>query len=101
MIICHYKKTPIAFSPDAISDCINYYTKHKSYINTNFKNADIIQYHNKYFSIEDKIKYKIDTKNISLIPSFILYHSFSGIVHNYSKIKPRHKSIYYIIIRIT
>ena len=96
MIICHYKKTPIAFAPEAISDCINQYTDHTSYVNENFQEADIIQYHNKYFSINHKLKYKIDERSIPSVPSFILYHSFPKIVHNYSSIKVRNKFIYYI-----
>ena len=97
MNIVHYKKTPIAFSPEAISECINQYTKHESYVNEKFNDADIIQYHNKYLSIKDKLSYGIDEKNITAKSSFILYHSFSGIVHNYSNIKPRNKLIRHIL----
>jgi len=97
MIICHYKRTPIAFAPDAISECINNYTEHSSYVNSNFNKADIIQYHNQYISIKDKLKYEIDEKYLISIPSFILYHSFPQIVHNYSHLKFRNKFIYYLL----
>ena len=94
MKITHYKRTPIAWAPDAISDCINKYTNHESYINENFKNADIIHYHNKYINIPDVKKYDINIKQIIKKPSFILYHSFPEIVHNYSNIVPIRQFIY-------
>ena len=39
MKISHYKRTPIALAPDELSDCINKYTNHESYINQNFNQA--------------------------------------------------------------
>ena len=64
MIICHYKKTPIAWSPDAISDCINKYTEHESYLNEKFEHGDIINYHNKYINASDAKKLNINFHNI-------------------------------------
>ena len=86
MIICHYKKTPIAWSPDAISDCINKYTEHESYLNEKFECGDIINYHNKYISPSNAKKMNINFNNIIKKPACILYHSFPEIVDNYSRI---------------
>ena len=42
MKIAHYKKTPIALAPDELSDCINKYTEHESYINEKFNDISIV-----------------------------------------------------------
>jgi hypothetical protein len=74
MIIAHFKNTPIANAPEAVSEVINKYTEHKSYVlgysysgvglkadtdivhqhnlnNFNFKNK-VIQYHSEPFRVD-------------------------------------------------
>jgi len=86
MKIAHYKKTPIALAPDELSDCINKYTEHESYINEKFNECDIIQYHNRYIYFTHLWKYNINKKKLIKKPSFILYHSFPEITDNYKNI---------------
>ena len=86
MIISHYKKTPIALAPDELSNCINKYTEHESFVNENFNKCDIIQYHNRYIYITHLWKYEIDKRNLIKKPSFILYHSFPEITDNYKDV---------------
>jgi|694.fasta_scaffold128945_3 hypothetical protein len=81
MIIAHFKETPIAHAPEAISDVINKYTDHKSYVfgygypnkklipktdilhlhnkdrNYNF-NKKVIQYHSEPFRVTLDVKTK-------------------------------------------
>ncbi len=54
MIIAHYKPTPIAQAPEAISDIINKYTEHRSYVlgysypnRLITPNTDIVHHHNR------------------------------------------------------
>ena len=86
MKIAHYKKTPIALAPDELSDCINKYTKHESFVNENFNECDVIQYHNRYIYITHLSKYNINKNNLIKKPSFILYHSFPEITDNYKDV---------------
>ena len=86
MIISHYKRSPIAWAPDILSDCINKYTNHQSYVNQKFDSSDIIHYHNKYIKFIDLKLLNINIKDVINKPSFILYHSFPEIVDNYNKI---------------
>lgn len=53
MIIAHYKQTPIARAPEAISDIINKYSEHSSFVfghgypkTNDFKKSDIVHQHN-------------------------------------------------------
>ena len=86
MKIAHYKKTPIALAPDELSNCINKYTEHESFVNENFNECDIIQYHNRYIKYLDLVKMKINRKILLEKPSFILYHSFPEITDNYNEV---------------
>ena len=68
MLIAHYKQTPIAQAPEAISEIINRYTDHNSYVfgySYPDKSVDcsssLVHSHNRIFD--------------STFPSIILYHS--------------------------
>ena len=80
MIICHYKKTPIAFSPEAISECINQYTKHKSYVNENFNNADRSKDREIFYRYCDSSKFQ---KLLKWKPKVSLQEGIKGILKNF------------------
>ena len=65
MHIIHYKVTPCAYAPDAISDAINYYTPHTSEVVIHHKllpgRADVVHFHNRCLPVD--------------VPSLIQYHS--------------------------
>lgn len=86
MIISHYKRTPLALAPDVLSECINKYTNHTSYVNDKFQHCDIIQYHNRYFKFNEMKKQSLMKKIILAKPSLMLHHSFPEITDNYHDI---------------
>lgn len=49
MVIQHVKKSKIAMAPEAISDCINRYTDHESFVTHTYQPyaSDIVHWHNK------------------------------------------------------
>ena len=76
MKIAHWKRTQIAMAPDAIVECINKYTDHKSvlYNNTNNfdKDIDVIHFHNQF--IPNNYKSVIQYHS----PPNYVNHNFSG-----------------------
>ena len=56
------------------------------YVNKNFKQADVIHYHNRYIKFIDLKLLKIKIKHIIDKPSFILYHSYPEITDNFNDI---------------
>ena len=66
MKIAHYKATPLAWAPDALSDAINRYSPHQSAVYTDPKaarrsGADLVHFHNVFFPVAQ--------------PACIQYHS--------------------------
>ena len=76
MKIAHYKRTPIAWSPDELSHCINKYTNHISNVNKKFNDSDIIQYHNRYVKYIDLFRMNIKKNTLLKKPSFIIKIDF-------------------------
>jgi hypothetical protein len=58
MKIQHYKRSNIAQAPDELSDCINKYSEHQSFVSfrelDNSKPFDIVHYHNRMWQGEQK-----------------------------------------------
>lgn len=89
MVIAHYKNTAIANAPEAISDVVNKYTEHRSYVfgysykgSSLEKNTNIVHQHNKNnFNFNNKIiqyhsePFRVDL-NVS-IPKLVIsqYHA--------------------------
>lgn len=69
MTIQQFKKSPIAYAPDALADCINKYSDHNSFVSNTINNkADIIHFNNKFIQTDKKqvIQYHSEPEKVIL-----------------------------------